>query len=46
MNRSILLGWTVKHDHYEIMHVLQSMRVPVEPVLDHSEAFTDPRINA
>ena len=37
--------WTVQHDHYEIMRLLQSVRVPVGPVLDHGEVYSDPHVN-
>ena len=37
--------WTVQRDHYEIMRLLQSVRVPVGPVLDHGEVYDDPHIN-
>ncbi len=37
-------GWTVQHDHYEILHLLQGVRVPVGPVLDHGEVQRDPHI--
>ena len=38
--------WTVQHDHYEIMHLLQPVRVPVGLVLDHGEVYDDPHIAA
>ena len=34
----------VEHDHYEIMLLLQSARIPVEPVLDHGEVYDDPHV--
>ena len=37
--------WTIKHDHYEIMHILQKADVPAGPVLDAKELLEDPHLN-
>ena len=37
--------WTIKHDHYEIMHILQKADIPAGPVLDAKELLEDPHLN-
>lgn len=34
--------WTIKHDHYAVMHIMQSHGVPAGPVMDARDFFTDP----
>lgn len=38
--------WTVRHDHYEIMHILQKEGVPAGPVIDDRDAYHDPQLTA
>ena len=37
--------WTMNHDHYEIMHILQKDGIPSGPVLDAKELIEDPHLN-
>ena len=37
--------WTVQHDHYEVMHILQDEGVAAGPVLDAKELLEDPHLN-
>ncbi len=37
--------WTLKHDHYEIMRILQKADIPAGPVLDSKELLEDPHLN-
>jgi len=34
--------WTIKHDHYAVMHILQAHGVPAGPVMDARDFFNDP----
>ncbi len=36
--------WTIQHDHYQIMHILQRADVPAGPVLDARELLEDPHL--
>ena len=36
--------WTLKHDHYEIMHILQQVDIPAGPVLDAKELLENPHL--
>jgi crotonobetainyl-CoA:carnitine CoA-transferase CaiB-like acyl-CoA transferase len=36
--------WTLNHDHYEIMHLLQKAGIPAGPVLDAKELVEDPHL--
>ncbi len=36
--------WTRRHDHYEVMHILQAARVAAGPVMDQRDAFADPHL--
>ena len=38
--------WTIKHDHYVAMHILQTAGVPAGPVLDAQELLEEPQFNA
>ena len=41
-----LIGeWTIQHDHYEVMHILQKAGVASGAVLDHKELLEDPHLN-
>jgi len=41
-----LIGeWTIQHDHYEVMHILQKAGVASGAVLDHQELLEDPHFN-
>ena len=40
----LITQWTSKHNHYEVMHLLQSKGVPAGAVLDEKEIFADPHI--
>jgi crotonobetainyl-CoA:carnitine CoA-transferase CaiB-like acyl-CoA transferase len=37
--------WTLKHGHYEVMHILQETGIPAGPVLDAKELLEDPHLN-
>jgi len=36
--------WTLKHDNYEVMEILQKEGVPAGPVTDERDIFNDPHI--
>lgn len=36
--------WTLKHDSYEVMHILQRVGIPAGPVVRPSELYTDPHL--
>ena len=36
--------WTLRHDHYEVMHILQKKGVPAGPVMDQRDAYNDPQL--
>ncbi|MEE8353552.1 MAG: CoA transferase, partial [Dehalococcoidales bacterium] len=36
--------WTVNHDHYELMFLLQKEGVPAGPVIFEDDAYTDPHL--
>lgn len=38
--------WTLNHDHYEVLRILQSANVPAGPVLDARELLADPHLKA
>ena len=38
--------WTVRHDYYEIMHLLQGVGVPAGPVLDEAAVLQDPHVQS
>jgi len=38
--------WTLQHDHYEVMHVLQKEDVPAGPIMDERDVHEDPHIEA
>jgi len=42
----LIESWTLQHDHYEAMHILQSAGVPAGPTLDPKEMLEDPHFNA
>ncbi len=37
--------WTVKHDHYQVMRILQQADIPAGPVLDAKELVEEPHLN-
>lgn len=37
--------WTMKHEQYEVMHILQREGVPAGPVLDCASCYSDPQLN-
>jgi crotonobetainyl-CoA:carnitine CoA-transferase CaiB-like acyl-CoA transferase len=39
-------AWTVQHDHYEVMRILQGAGVAAGPVLDARELIEEPHLNA
>jgi len=40
-----LIGeWTIEHDHYAVMHLLQKEGVPAGPVMDARDVFFDPHV--
>jgi len=36
--------WTVKQNHYDLMHLLQGEGVPAGPVIFEDDAYTDPHL--
>jgi crotonobetainyl-CoA:carnitine CoA-transferase CaiB-like acyl-CoA transferase len=36
--------WTIKHNHYDLMHLLQREGVPAGPVIFEDDAYTDPHL--
>lgn len=36
--------WTLEHDHYEVMQILQQVGIPAGPVLDAKEQLEDPHL--
>jgi len=36
--------WTIQHDHYAVMHLLQREGVPAGPVIDDRDALNDPHL--
>ena len=36
--------WTLRRDHYEVMHILQAAGVAAGPVMDQRDAFNDPHL--
>ena len=38
--------WTLSHDNYEVMHILQNEGVPAGPVMDQRDAYHDPQLRA
>ncbi len=37
--------WTVQHDHYDVMRILQQAEIPAGPVLDARELVEEPHLN-
>jgi crotonobetainyl-CoA:carnitine CoA-transferase CaiB-like acyl-CoA transferase len=42
----LIEAWTLKYDHYQVMHILQKANVPAGPVLDARELVEEPHLNA
>lgn len=42
----LIESWTILHDHYEVMYILQAAGVPAGPVLDAGESVAEPHLNA
>ena len=40
----LIEGWTVQHDHYALMHILQREGVPAGPVMDGRDCYNDPHL--
>jgi crotonobetainyl-CoA:carnitine CoA-transferase CaiB-like acyl-CoA transferase len=40
----LIEGWTIQHDHYEVMHLLQRAGVPAGAVLDGKEIAEEPHL--
>jgi len=40
----LIEGWTIQHDHYEVMHMLQRAGVPAGAVLDGKEIAEEPHL--
>ena len=36
--------WTMKNNHYDLMHLLQKEGVPAGPIIFEDEAYTDPHL--
>ncbi|MFH1140711.1 MAG: CoA transferase [Chloroflexota bacterium] len=39
-------AWTIRHDYYDVMHLLQKHGVAAGPVLNDAAAFQDPHLKA
>jgi len=42
----LISAWTLQHDHYAVMRILQAAGVPAGPVLDAKELIEEPHLNA
>lgn len=42
----LIAAWTVRHDHYSAMRILQAAGVPAGAVLDAKELIEEPHLNA
>jgi len=42
----LIEAWTIEHEPYEVMHLLQSADIPAGPVLDSRELIEEPHLNA
>jgi len=40
----LIEGWTVKQNHYDLMHLLQGEGVPAGPIIFEDDAYTDPHL--
>jgi len=40
----LIEAWTMEHDNYEVMHILQREGVPAGPVMDEKDAYSDPHL--
>ena len=38
-------AWTLEHDHYRVMHILQQAGIPAGPVLNAKELVEEPHLN-
>jgi len=41
----LIEAWTLQHDHYEVMELLQQADIPAGPVLDAKELVEEPHLN-
>ena len=41
----LIESWTQKHEHYEVMRILQGAGIPAGPVLDGKELVEEPHLN-
>jgi crotonobetainyl-CoA:carnitine CoA-transferase CaiB-like acyl-CoA transferase len=41
----LIEAWTLKHEHYEVMRILQQADIPAGPVLDAKELVEEPHLN-
>lgn len=41
---TLVKEWTIKHDHYALMHLMQNEGVPAGPVIFEDDAYTDPHL--
>ena len=41
----LIEAWTLEHDHYEVMRILQQADIPTEAVLDSKELVEEPHLN-
>ena len=41
----LIEAWTLKHNHYEVMRILQQAGIPAGPVLDAKELVEEPHLN-
>ncbi len=39
-------GWTLQHDHYDVMRILQAAGIPAGPVLEADELVEEPHLHA
>ncbi|MDD5189581.1 MAG: CoA transferase [Dehalococcoidales bacterium] len=42
----LIEGWTLQHNNYEVMAILQAVGVPAGPGLDSQELLNEPHLNA
>jgi crotonobetainyl-CoA:carnitine CoA-transferase CaiB-like acyl-CoA transferase len=42
----LIEGWTSRHDHYEVMYILQKEGVAAGPVIDQQEAYHDAQLQS
>ncbi len=43
---ALISQWTLEHEHYDVMHILQQAGVAAAPFMKEEEVFADPHLNA